>query len=403
MNALLIALALVCRCVPTSEDVRWNKDWKFRRPLSITNRLSRPLERGFTLQVEIDPDYLGIRDKSKAGLEDWALVRGALRIPFLLRPGPGRTVVLCFRTVEELRPAASDGYYLYYGAPDSTPTPVAQDQVFEFWEDFSRPEALAERFVTDNDLTASVQDGALVIREVAAGRTSTGPARITFKKFPQMAGFELSFDLEMDSSVAAAAGFAVTIDLKEPGANDRAIGKKVDDLIEKLGDDQWESREKATKELITIGRLAVARLTEALRATDVEVKWRADHILKVIRAKSPAPLISAGVEGGDPRMPVALTSSIGGLPNRLLHRAGFPVRTRIAVQRDPEGDIQIHWNGRLPQSGQMMGEIQQVAFTVYKASTAPLGSIRIDNIQVRRFVDEESKPTSTIDLEELRP
>ena len=32
-----------------------------------------------------------------------------------------------------------------------------------------------------------------------------------------------------------------------------------------------------------------------------------------------------------------------------------------------------------------------------------LGTIKIDNILVRRFVDEESRPTSTIDLEEARP
>jgi len=403
MKALLLALALASAAGAPAQEGWWNRDWKYRRPLLIANRLDRPLEKGYTIQVEVDPDYLGIREKSKAGLEDWAVVRGGLRVPCVLQPGRGKSVVLCFRTVEPLRAGASDGYFLYYGAPEAAAVTTPQDQLFEYFEDFSRPESLARRFQTDPDLTVSVQDGALVIREVAANRASTNPARMVFKDFPAVAGFELSFDLEMDSTGAAAAAFAVTIDLKEPGQPDESLKKKLEELIEQLGDDRWDLREKSTKELIKIGRPAVARLSEALRSTDLEVKWRADHILKEIRLKSPAPRIAAGVQGGDTAMPVALTSVIGGNTARLQHRGGWPVRTRVVVQRDPEGDVKMLWNGRLPQSGQMAGEIRDVAFSVWKGTTAPLGTIKIDNLVVRRYVDDDSRPTSTIDVEEVRP
>jgi hypothetical protein len=403
MKTLLIAAALLGPASPRAGEDWWNTDWKFRRPVTINNRLDRPLAKGFTLQVEVDPDYLGIREKSKPGLDDWALVRGAERVPFLLQPGKGKTMLICFRIAADIRAGASDAYHLYYGAPEAAAAPAQHDQVYEFWEDFSRPEALAARFQADPDLTVAVQDGALVIREVANGRTASLPAKLVFRNFPQLAGFELSFDLEMDSTDAAAAGFAASFELKEPGANDPSIAKKVDELIEKLGDDSWETREKATKETIAIGRPAVAKLQEALRSGDVEVKWRAGHILKEIGERSPAPLISAGVVGGDPKMPVKLTSVIGKNKSGMNHKTGWPVKTTIVLQRDPDGDVKILWNGRFPQSGQMPGQFQQVAFSIFKGTPNPLGTIKIDNILVRRFVEEESRPTSMIDVEERKP
>jgi len=44
-----------------------------------------------------------------------------------------------------------------------------------------------------------------------------------------------------------------------------------------------------------------------------------------------------------------------------------------------------------------------VGFSIFKGTTSPLGTIRIDNIVVRRSVEEESRPTSLIDVEETRP
>jgi hypothetical protein len=400
MNSLLLAAALLSSSDP---DGWWNTDWKFRRPVRITNRLDRPLEKGFTVQIEIDPDYLGIRAKSKAGLEDWALVRGGERVPFLLAPGRGKSLLLSFRTAADIAGEKSDGYHLYYGFPEAPPFPVRPDQVYDLWEDFSRPESLAERFVMDKDLTAAVQDGALVIRDVAAGRNATTPVRLAFRSFPTLPGFELSLDVEMESSAATGAGFEVSVDLKEPGANDPSVGRKADELIEKLGDDAWQEREKATKALIALGRPAVAKLTEAAKSTDAEVKWRADHILKEIRERDAAPRFSAGITSGDPAMPIAFSAVIGSNRNRFQHRGGWPVKARITIQRDPDGEVRLLWNGRLPQSGRMPGDLQQVALTIHKAGGVPLGTIRVDNIMVRRFIDDDSRPASTVDVEEARP
>jgi hypothetical protein len=401
MKPLLVALALLAP--GASPEAWWNKDWKFRRPITVNNRLDRPLEKGFTMTVEVDPDYLGVREKSKAGLEDWALVRGDVRIPFLLQPGSGKTLLLGFRLREDIRAGVSDTYQLYYGNPEGAPLPATPEDAFEFFEDFSRPEALAERFDVDKDLTASVQDGRLVIRESANGRDAAAPCRIGFRRFPAIAGFEISFDLEMDSTEVAGAACLLSIDLKEPWSTDPMIGKKIEALIELLSDDAWDTREKATRDLIAIGRMAVAKLTEAARSADAEVKWRAGHILRQIAEKSPPPLLAAGIVGGARGFDVALSSIIG--MNQFYNRCrtGWPAKTRVTLQRDPDGDVKVQWDGRSLQSGKLAGEIRQVGFTIYKKSAAPLGTIRIDNVRVSRSVGDDERPTSMIDLEQSRP
>ncbi|HVR83641.1 MAG TPA: hypothetical protein VMU54_04970 [Planctomycetota bacterium] len=401
MESLLIALALLAP-FPTGEGW-WNKDWKYRRPMAVNNRLDHPLGKGFTMQVEFDPDYLGIRDHSRTDLGDWVLIHDGVRIPTHLQPGRATTLLLSFRIVDDIKAGAFDGYFLYYGNPDAVPRKTAPEEVFEFFEDFSRPESLGERFLVDKDLTCTVEKGALLIKESANGRGATTPCRLIFRKFPVLTAFELSFDLEMESSDAAAAGCLVTVDLKEPGVADDSIARKVLVLVGQLGDDEWEVREKATAQLIVIGRPAVARLSESAQSPDAEIKWRSAHILKQIAERTPAPLISAGIVGGDARMPVALNSVIGKNRSSLKYKSGWPVKTRVTLDRDGDGDVKVQWDGRSPQSGQMPGEIREVGFSIFKGTTSPLGTIRISNIVVRRSVEDDSRPTTLIDVEETRP
>src|SRR5690348_14324928 len=168
MKPLLLSFLTLTGIAPlVPSEPWWNKEWKYRRPIAIRNRGDKPLAKGFTMQIDVDPDYLQIRDKSKAGLEDWALLRRGERLPLVLQPSGAKNVRLCFRSAADIPAEGTDLYFLYYGCPDAAPVKTSPDEVFELWEDFSRPEALAERFQVDKDLTATVADGALVIREVA--------------------------------------------------------------------------------------------------------------------------------------------------------------------------------------------------------------------------------------------
>ncbi|MFH1226501.1 MAG: LamG-like jellyroll fold domain-containing protein [Planctomycetota bacterium] len=63
---------------------------------------------------------------------------------------------------------------------------------------------------------------------------------------------------------------------------DEEQNKEIEELIEKLGDNNWRIREHASKKLAEIGRPAVKRLKEALNHQDLEIKLRADRILSQI-------------------------------------------------------------------------------------------------------------------------
>jgi hypothetical protein len=100
---------------------------------------------------------------------------------------------------------------------------------------------------------------------------------------------------------------------------------------------------------------------------------------------------------------VALASVIGKNRSALKSRTGWPVKTRILLSRDADGDVKVQWDGRFPQSGQMPGEIREVGFSIFKGTASPLGTLRIGTIIVRRSIDDDARPTSVIDVEETRP
>jgi hypothetical protein len=58
------------------------------------------------------------------------------------------------------------------------------------------------------------------------------------------------------------------------------IAKRIDELIEKLGDDKWDVREDAHKKLLEIGGVAIPAIKKALKHKDPEVRWRAKAILE---------------------------------------------------------------------------------------------------------------------------
>ena len=102
--------------------------------------------------------------------------------------------------------------------------------------------------------------------------------------------------------------------------------------------------------------------------------------------------------------PVALLSTIHQSEGKA--RPGsreWPVRLRVVVQRDQDGDVTLLWNDGKPQTGRLSGEIERISFTLHKGVAGAMGTIRVDNVSIRRFVDDDSRPTTTLDVEESRP
>ena len=397
-TTLLLVLTLASQAAP---EGWWDAAWKHRRKIALRNNHDQELKAGFTVEMEIDAAYLGLAAKSKPGFGDFAVVHRGRRLPCLVLEGRGPArPLLVFRSAADLRPGAlDDGYALYYGNAEAADPRTRRGDVVEFFEDFSDPAAFGERFTPDAEVRCAVDGGALVIRDVEGGRTADAPGRIAIKTGSVPAGFALSFDLQLDALPAQAAGLSFAVDLKDPAPPAPDFGKRIDELIAQLGDDTWEAREKATRELIKIGKPAIAKLLAASRASDAEVRWRSEHALREIRERTAPPTISAGLAASGPQA-LALTAAIGKYRPVQGWRGPLPARIRVRIARDPEGDVRITWNGGQAQTQALEGTVEQISITAWK--TGPWSAVRIDNVEIRRHLDDESRPTHTLDVEESR-
>jgi len=75
-------------------------------------------------------------------------------------------------------------------------------------------------------------------------------------------------------------------------------GDPVDELIERLGNDDPFERDRATEALKRLGRRAEAPL-KALRTDDAEVAWRREEILEHIASLHESPVLLSIVQVGD--------------------------------------------------------------------------------------------------------
>ncbi len=400
MSALL-ALSMLLQAAPEW----WNAEWRFRRQVSLRNNLGKTLEKGHPVSVELDLEYLELDRKSLKNLADLRLVHKNRSVPFMLMKDPSSEHhKLWFRTAEALPAGAADhAYALYYGNPSAPAAGPAS--VFDLFEDFSTPTGFREHFESEGGLGLTVEKGALRITPEAATATNLHPARLAFSKLPRTDGFSLEFDLEIETPADSPLEFAVHVDLEEPGAETpEALAKRINGLIAELGNDDGEVREKATEELIRIGRPALKQVEAATHSPDAEVKWRAVIVLRRIREAAPAPTIRAGVLLGDRRIgPLALVHTIGRSVGKVSRRIERPVKFHIQVVRDSGGNVTLTWNRRDLQRGSLPGKIRRISFTCRGPSPSPKTSVRIDNIRLGGNVDDEKRPTYSIQIEETRP
>ena len=63
------------------------------------------------------------------------------------------------------------------------------------------------------------------------------------------------------------------------------MARRVQDAVQNLGNNNFQLRETATKELAVLGRLAYPALLKAAKDSDLETTRRIEEILKSIREK----------------------------------------------------------------------------------------------------------------------
>ncbi len=387
MLTLLAALAL--------QDAWWDAAWKLRRSLAVRNAAADAVAAGLPVELEIDPDFLGLRDKARPGLADLAVVRAGRRLPHVLRPSAdGRRYALAFPLAEAIPPGKTDAYALYYGNPGGAPPAGA---AFPLAEDFARPPALAL-----GGLLAGVQDGAFEIRNVPAGANALVPERVDVPSGPIPPAFTLSFDLEAGVAGAPCLAVCIEVALDRPAAAAEDV-KRAEALVRDLGADEFDVRDKATTALVALGEAALPALREAARSEDAEIRTRAQHALAAIRKKTPPPLVRAGLLGGDI---LWRTASVGGAQSSQgasRSADGSPRRFRFQIERDPEGHVTVLCDGQRLQRGRLEGAGGRVSIAAWKLQDAKPAPMRLDNLFLRPYLAAEDRPATTIDVEETRP
>jgi hypothetical protein len=119
------------------------------------------------------------------------------------------------------------------------------------------------------------------------------------------------------------------------GDTDRA---RIEALVRRLGDDDFEVREKASEDLVAVGPAARARLREATRDPDLEVRWRAKECLVHIERGADPAVLATAVRVLAQRKPAGATGVLlAFLPNVEDAEVGDEVVKGLAVVGVPSG------------------------------------------------------------------
>lgn len=395
---LLLALTL------GAQDGWWDDAWGQRRRLEVRNGSDHALPAGTPVELEIDPAFLELAGRAKADLSDLALVHAGRRLPHALLPGrmPDRRT-LAFSTAEALPAGRGDGRYaLYYGNPSGGPP---DGKPFELFEAFADASAFRSLFRAEEGLACAVRDGALEVRGVPEERTRVSPARLDWTVLPASPAFCAEFDVEADLADGPLPSAGIEIELRQPAAADPALQKRIAELIEALGEADFELRERSSRALAAIGAPAVPALLEAARSSDPEVRWRAEHAVREIRKSSPPALIRAGLSAAEGQNRFLLASEIGGAAARQV--VGLGQRTalslRVSIERDEEGAVEIRWNGGRGQRGVLAGAPARISFVFHRTASGRPAPLRIDHVILRRPVPEDERPATRLEAEERKP
>jgi len=114
---------------------------------------------------------------------------------------------------------------------------------------------------------------------------------------------------------------------------DADLDRKIEKLVEQLGDNKFRVREAATKELIVLGKRAVPALRKALRSTDADVRLRAQVILNEI--ESGVPFLLTELADKDPKVRKSAAERLGQLGDK----AKGAVPALVKALKDPDESV----------------------------------------------------------------
>jgi len=109
------------------------------------------------------------------------------------------------------------------------------------------------------------------------------------------------------------------------------VKARVEELVKKLGSEDFEERESATEELKKIGEPAAEALRKAAEGEDAEASWRAKDILKAIEKPKPAAEKKLGKQSGE-----SARREAGGIREKLEEMLR---RREKETEKEPESNL----------------------------------------------------------------
>jgi len=375
------------------QDGWWNADWEYRRTLTIRNRLGASLKEGHPVSIRLSPGFLGLDRKARQDFADVRIVRGGKVIPHDLTKaeGEGDEHMLSFRLAADIESKSFDRYVLYYG--NSSAAPADRARVMELVVEFDSDKDL-RAFDVDASVKSSFKEG--------RGLLSSDKGALRVRNLSGLTTFRLRSTFSFRSEDPKGGGvFLFRMRAKPSGKPDAGVAKKVEELIEKLGDDNYRVREDATAALVEVGKDALPLVEKAFKETrDPEVRWRCEFVVQEIAKRSPLPEIVVQytfLPGGM----VQLRTVVGGKAAESAFRAAAGDISLEIIRMEKHGSVRISTPaGAVANIGVLNEEIDEVSLELARVQG---GSVALDIVTVERYLSDQGKPSFEIDVEQKRP
>lgn len=368
MRLLVLALFLLFHQDPSPE---------WRRTLTLVNRSDEIIPRGIQVAVDL------FKGPNAPKTSEARVFHNGKLIPTCYTGAKGRW----FKLPADLPARARDaGYEIRYGQHK-----VSREfsDVFDFYEDFSESDLDPDRWDMDRGVVFKRSRAGLAVTHLPGNRNEYAPASLV----PRMASippgfvFTMSVEWKLISGSSVSVALVAELDSKiVPTKEDR---ERVAALIRDLADDGIEVRDRALKQLVAIGPVALPSLEEAARSSDAEVRARTVAVIDAICRDHPPPAISTGVraESHDEK-DLNRVTYLGKSRTSNRIQNGLVGDATFTIERDAKGMTFVAWGPGKGVAVPVPGTVSRFRLDFWAPRAGEIGEFRIGRVMLRRFVDE---------------
>ena len=149
---------IIVKVIIPSPNNWWNSSYTYRVPLKLVNRHTNDLPKGYSVNVSINTANLISVGKLRGDGKDlriiWYNISSNTWVELDCVNGTNFNTIdtrIWFKTQSSVSPNTYDGsYYLYYGCNDCNDPPTNSSKIFDFFDDFTQLDGLANGWTVVN-------------------------------------------------------------------------------------------------------------------------------------------------------------------------------------------------------------------------------------------------------------